>query len=138
MSADAEFAVTVVSGLPVVTAPPEIDNTHGGALRAALLSAIDGGHATVVVDMGDTAFCDTAGLNVLVRWHQRLSAEGGELRLVMRDACLVRLFSITGIDRVIPNFATLDDALSELPAIAIRAADAEPEGLAAEPGRGTS
>jgi anti-anti-sigma factor len=134
MPADAGFAVTVMSGLPVVLAPDEIDSTNGGALRAALLAATGRGHATVVVDLGETAFCDTAGLNVLVRWHQRLTAEGGELRLVMRDGCLVRLFSITGIERVIPTFATLDEALSELPAIAIRAA-AEPTGLAGEPGR---
>ena len=33
---------------------------------------------------------------------------------------LLRLFSITGVDHVIPSFTTLDEALSELPAIAIR------------------
>jgi anti-sigma B factor antagonist len=138
MSADAAFAVTVISGLPVVTTPKEIDISNGDALRAALLATAEAGHATVVVDMADTALCDTAGLSALVRWHQRLTAEGGELRLVMRDPSLIRLFLITGIDRVIPVFAALEDALSELPAIAIRAAPAEPSGLAAGPGRSAS
>jgi anti-sigma B factor antagonist len=135
MSVDDALAVTVTSGLPVITTPKEIDISNGDPLRAALLAAVEAGHATVVVDMAETALCDTAGLSVLVRCHQRLTAEGGELRLVMRDPSLIRLFSITGIDRMIPVFAMLEDALSELPAIAIRAAPAESTGLAADPGR---
>jgi anti-sigma B factor antagonist len=114
------FPVTVISGLPVVSAPAEIDIANAGSLRAALQSAAGRGHATIVVDMSETAFCDTAGLQVLVLAHRRAAAEGGELRLVVRAASLLRLFSLTGVDRVIANFATLDAAVSELPAVAIR------------------
>jgi anti-anti-sigma factor len=116
----AGFPVTTISGLPVVRGPAEIDIANAGQLRAALLAAAAQGHATIVVDLGETAFCDTAGLQVLVLAHRRAAAEGGELRLVVRSATLLRLFSITGVDHVIPSFTTLDEALSELPAIAIR------------------
>jgi anti-anti-sigma factor len=120
MSVPAGFPVRSMSGLPVVKAPAEIDIANAGMLRAALMSAAGYGHATVVVDLSETAFCDTAGLQVLVLAHRRALAEGGELRLVVRAVPLLRLFSLTGIDHVIPNFATLDEAISELPAIAIR------------------
>ena len=120
MSAPAEFSVATISGLPVVSGPAEIDISNAGQLRAALLAAAGQGHVTIVVDLSETAFCDTAGLQVLVLAHRRAAAEGGELRLVVRAATLLRLFSLTGVDHVIPSFATLDQAISELPAIAIR------------------
>ena len=102
MSASAGFSVAMVSGLPVVRGSEEIDIANAGQLRAALLAAAAQGHATIVVDLGETAFCDTAGLQVLVLAHRRAAAEGGELRLVVRAATLLRLFSITGVDQVIP------------------------------------
>jgi anti-anti-sigma factor len=120
MSAPAGFSVATISGLPVVRGPAEIDITNAGQLRAALLAAEGQGHVTIVVDLGETAFCDTAGLQVLVLAHRRAVAEGGELRLVVRAATLLRLFSLTGVDHVIPSFATVGQAVSELPAIAIR------------------
>ena len=120
MSAPAGCPVATISGLPVVRGPSEIDITNAGQLRGALLAAAGQGHVTIVVDLGETVFCDTAGLQVLVLAHRRAVAEGGELRLVVRAVTLLRLFSITGVDHVIPNFATVDQAVSKLPAIAIR------------------
>jgi anti-sigma B factor antagonist len=120
MSAPAGCPVATISGLPVVRGPAEIDITNAGLLRAALLAAAGEGHVTIVVDLSETVFCDTAGLQVLVLAHRRALAEGGELRLVVRSATLLRLFSLTGVDHVIPSFATVDQAVSKLPAIAIR------------------
>jgi len=70
----------------------------------------------VVVDMTRTHACDTAGLHVLVRAHRRALAHGGELRLVAPRPDVRRLFAITGLDRVIRQFASLDEALAHTPA----------------------
>jgi anti-anti-sigma factor len=122
MSAPAGFPVATVSGVPVVRGPAEIDIANAGQLRAALLAAAGEGHATIVADLSQTAFCDTAGLQVLVLAHRRVLAEGGGLRLVVRAATLLQLLRLTGVDDVIPSFATLGQALSELPAATIRPA----------------
>ena len=129
MSAPAGFPVATISGLPVVRGPAEIDIANAGQLRAALLAAAAQGHATIVVDLTETSFCDTSGLQVLVLAHRRAAAEGGELRLVVRSATLQRLFSLTGVDHVIPNFTTLDQAVGELPAVAIRPRRSDVTGL---------
>jgi anti-anti-sigma factor len=125
----AGFPVTTISGMPVVRGPAEIDIANAGQLRAALLAAAAQGHATIVVDLTETSFCDTSGLQVLVLAHRRAAAEGGELRLVVRAATLLRLFSITGVDHVIPNITTLDQAVSEVPAVAIRPGRSDVTGL---------
>ena len=52
----------MVNGVLVVTAPAEIDVTAAEQLRAVILRAAARGHATVVVDMSRTRFCNSAGL----------------------------------------------------------------------------
>jgi anti-anti-sigma factor len=107
---EASFPVEVASGVPVVTAPEEIDITNAAGLRAALFEAAAHGSRTLVVDMAQTQFCDSTGLNLLVRAHQRAQAEGGELLLVIRAAAVVRIFAVTGIDHLIPTFPNREQA----------------------------
>jgi anti-anti-sigma factor len=114
---EASFPVQVVSGVPVVTAPEEIDITNAAGLRAALLEAAAHGSRTLVVDMAQTQFCDSAGLNVLVRAHKRAQADGGELLLVICTAAVLRIFAVTGIDHLIPSFPNLEQALAPTPAV---------------------
>ena len=113
---EASFPVAMVHGVPVVAAPEEIDITNAAALRAALLEAAAHGTRTLVVNMSQTQFCDSAGLHVLVRAHHRAQAEGREVRLVIRGAPVRRIFAVTGIDRLIPSFPSLEQALPQPPA----------------------
>jgi anti-sigma B factor antagonist len=109
---DGRFPVELVSGVPVVAVPEEIDITSAPQLRSTLLQAAAEGHGTLVADMTRTRFCDSSGLHALLTAHKRAQAEGGELRLVIPGAAVLRVLAITGIDRMIPNFTSLDDALA--------------------------
>ena len=106
------FPVQLVSGVPVVAAPEEIDITNAPELRSALLKAAADGHGTLVADMTRTRFCDSSGLHALMAAHKHAQAEGGELRLVIPGTAILRIFAITAIDRIIPNFTSLDQALA--------------------------
>jgi anti-sigma B factor antagonist len=109
---DARFPVEMVSGVPVVVAPEEIDITNADGFRAALLEAAAHGPGRLVVDMSRTQFCDTAGIHALVAAHKRAEAGRGDIRLVITGAAVLRIFAITGLDSVIPRFASLEDALA--------------------------
>jgi anti-sigma B factor antagonist len=109
---DGRFPVQLVSGVPVVSAPEEIDITNAPELRSALLEAAADGPGRLVADMTRTRFCDSSGLHTLLATHKRAQAEGGELLLVMPNAAVLRVFAVTGIDRMIPNFTSLEDALA--------------------------
>jgi anti-sigma B factor antagonist len=117
---DAWFPVEVVRGVPVVSAPEEIDITNADVLRMALLESAAHGRGTFVVDLTRTRFCDTAGLHALVSAHKRAQAEGGEVLLVMPGPAVLRIFAVTGLDRVFPGFTTLEEALAQVPGIAGR------------------
>ena len=112
---DTQFPCEMVSGVPVVVTPEEVDITNADGLRAALLESSGHGHGRVVVDMSRTQFCDTAGLHALVSVHKQALAGGGEVRLVISGAVVQRIFALTGLDQVIPNFTSLQEALSRTP-----------------------
>ena len=109
---DGRLPIELVSGVPVVAAPEEIDITNAPDLRSALLRAAADGHGTLVADLTWTRFCDSSGLHTLLAAHKRARAEGGELLLVIPSTTVLRVFAITAIDRMIPNFTSLDDALA--------------------------
>ena len=109
----------MINGVAVVTAPAEIDLATAEQLRTVLLDAGSHGHATVVLDMTRTRYCDCSGLSVLVRAHRRAVAEGGDLRLVLpADGAVVRVVTLTGLYRFILCFGRLDQALASGPAAA--------------------
>jgi anti-sigma B factor antagonist len=111
----------MAGGVPVITTPAEIDSTTAGELRAILDQWHARGHTTVVVDLTGTVFCDSAGLRELVWAHKRAMTGGGGLRLVTAaEGTLLRIFTVTGLDGVIPRFAAVKQALAQPPAAAAR------------------
>ena len=111
MSDNGTFPVGV-AGVPVVTAPEELDITNAPHLESALAEAAAKGHGSFVVDMSQTRFCDSAGLHVLLAAHKRAQAGGGGLVLAIGGKAVLRLFEITGAVTVVPCFASLEEALA--------------------------
>jgi anti-sigma B factor antagonist len=110
---DSGFSVEMVRGVPVVTAPEEVDITNAAGFRAALLEAAAHGYGPLVVDMTRTQFCDTAGLHALVGAHKRARPEGAGVLLVTTSAAVLRILAITGLDQVIPHLTSLEEALEQ-------------------------
>ena len=107
----------MINGVAVVSAPGEIDIVNAEQLRVVLREAGRLGHATVVVDMTGTRFCDSEGFSVLVWAHKWALAEGGGLRLVIpAGSPVLRVFRVTGLGGFIPRFGSLEQALCPEPA----------------------
>jgi anti-sigma B factor antagonist len=125
---DVRFQVEMIKGVPVLTAPEEIDITNAGQLETALLEAARHGPGGFVVDLTQTQFCDTSGLHALVGARKRARAGGGDLLLVTPGAGVLRIFAITGLDRVFLSSATLEEALTQLPTAGAPPDDLSPPG----------
>jgi anti-sigma B factor antagonist len=109
---ETSFPVELIEGVPVVTAPEEVDLANAALLQKALAEAAGPGQVLVVVDMSRTRFCDSAGLNALVAADRRARAEGGEVRLVVTGESVIRIFELTGVARVVPVYGSLEEALT--------------------------
>ena len=110
---DGRFPVEMVDGVPVVATPEEIDITNAPELGSVLLEAAAHGHGTLVADLSRTEFCDSSGLHALLAAHKRATAAGGDMLLVIPGNAVLRVFTITGVDRIIPNFTSLEEALAQ-------------------------
>jgi anti-sigma B factor antagonist len=95
--------------MPVVAVDGEIDLAVAPALRQRLDRLIAEGVDTVVVDLSEATFIDSVGLGVLVNALDRCRQEGGELYLVVTEPRIMKVLEITGLVKVFPLFASLDE-----------------------------
>jgi anti-anti-sigma factor len=107
------FPVTWLGEAAVITLPEEIDIANSEQVREELLSLLNRGPAVLIVDMAETTFCDSAGVNALVRAHKRATANGAEIRLVVTSLGVQRVLAITGVDRLIPVYPSMTASLAE-------------------------
>lgn len=80
-----------------VTVRGEIDLDTVGLLRTALLQAMasyDG--AGVTLDLSDVSFCDSSGLNALLRARQHALCEHRRLTITAAGPQVTRLLELTG------------------------------------------
>ncbi|MFD7447000.1 STAS domain-containing protein [Streptomyces sp. NPDC059909] len=111
------FGVEVRPGpapdIVVVAVTGELDHDTAEPLRAALDESIAGGARRLLVDCSGLLFCDSTGLNVLLR--ARLAAQEADARveLAALRPQVARMFAITGAGAVFPRYASLSEALAE-------------------------
>lgn len=82
----------------VIRLSGEMDITRVSEVRAQLLEAVtrDGGPAETTVDLSGLTFCDSAGLNVLLRARLQAVESGHVLRLAAPNHQMLRLLEVTG------------------------------------------
>jgi anti-sigma B factor antagonist len=66
--------------------------------------------------MTRTRFCDSAGLHALLGAHKRARAEGRQVRLAVTGPQIRRILALTALDRLLPVYTSLDQALAHPPA----------------------
>lgn len=99
-------------GLTLVDVGGEIDVYTAPLLRDRLDDLIAAGGNHLVVDLQDVTFMDSTALGVLVGRLKLVRAQGGSLRLVSNQDRVLKVFAITGLDKVFQIFATVDEALA--------------------------
>ena len=108
--------VRILRGVPVVTAPTEIDITNAAQRGTALLRATARPGTDLVIGMTRTRFCDSAGLHALLGAHRRARAEGRHVKLAVTGAQVRRLLALMAPGPPDPVYASLDQALNRPPA----------------------
>jgi anti-sigma B factor antagonist len=94
----------------VVSLRGEIDVYTSPMFKKDLVEAIDGGCRHIVVDMEGVEFIDSSGLGVLVSGLRRVKELDGWVHIVCSREPVLRVFKITGLDRVFPIHTTLAEA----------------------------
>jgi anti-sigma B factor antagonist len=126
----------------VATLPVEIDIANADQVREDLLTVLNRGPAMLIVDLAKTTFCDSAGVNALVRAYKRAEASGARMQLVVSAPTVQRVLAITGVDQLIGTCPSVAAALAaadqpapgEPPHPGYATTQTDPEGWVAQPG----
>lgn len=95
----------------IVAVRGEVDLYTSPQLRSAIDRLVEDGAVRVLVDLSGVSFMDSSGLGVLVGSLKRSRERGGDLALACGEGPVLRVLTITGLDRVFPIHASVTDAL---------------------------
>lgn len=99
----------------VAELPDEIDLANCAAIGIQLLAALDRGVSGLILDMTGTSFCDSSGLNAIIRTHRHARARGAWLRLAVSSRQVRKILAVTSLDTVLPVHASVDEARAAVP-----------------------
>ena len=116
----------------VVTLPEQIDVSSSGLIREQLLAIINRGATALIADMTATISCDHSGADAVVRACRRAAASGTKVRLVVTAQIVRRVLAISGLDRLVSIYPSLEAAM----AAKVPAARTPPAPDGAPPGPG--
>jgi anti-sigma B factor antagonist len=105
-----DLAVRTEGTWTVLDVAGEVDLYTAPSLRDRLVSVIDDGATRALVNLAEVGFMDSSGLGVLVGGLKHAKERGGELALVCVDGPVLKVLTITGLDKVFPIFDTVEAA----------------------------
>jgi anti-sigma B factor antagonist len=97
-------------GFTVIEVGGEIDVYTAPKLRERLISLVESGSHELIVDMESVEFLDSTGLGVLVGGLKRVRAHDGWIDLVCTQSRILRIFRITGLNKVFSIYDTVAEA----------------------------
>lgn len=109
---DLAISTTERQGGTVVAVGGEIDVYTAPLLRDALDQQIAAGRTRLVVDLDGVDFLDSTGLGVLVGRLKLVRNQSGTLAIVCGRERILKVFRITGLDKVFTIVASVDEALA--------------------------
>src|SRR4051794_26609003 len=101
------------AGASVVDVSGEIDVYTSPKLRERLVGLVNEGSTNIVVNLAGVDFIDSTGLGVLVGALKRIRSRGGSLSLVCSEDGLLRVFTITGLEKVFMIYPSVEAAVTE-------------------------
>jgi anti-sigma B factor antagonist len=97
-------------GVSIIRVEGDLDLSTVAAFDAELERRLDGGK--IVVELEGCTFIDSSALRALVRAQKRIHESGGTLALVAPTQPARRVLQIATLDRFVPVFGTVDDAVT--------------------------
>lgn len=101
-------------GRAVLEVDGELDLFSAPVLRDALIRLAGEGQHHLVVELSGLKFMDSSGLGVLIGGAKRATAGGGALCVAGASDRVVKVLRVTGLMRVMPAFAGLEEAFAWL------------------------
>jgi anti-sigma B factor antagonist len=100
-------------GWTVIDVRGDLDVYTSPTLRHLILDCINRGDSRIVVDLEHVDFLDSAGASVMVSALRQATNRNGTLALVQPGDQARRMLRLTDLDKVLPTFTSVEDAVNE-------------------------
>jgi anti-anti-sigma factor len=100
-------------GVAVVSIGGEIDLSTAAAFEAAIAGALDDDPPVLVIELSEVSFMASVGLRILAATQEKVS-ESVQVAIVANNPATSRPMQLTGLDKVLSLYPTLDDALTAM------------------------
>jgi len=107
---DLQITTHTVEPFDVIEIGGEVDVYTAPRLREAIVAVVEAGRHRLIIDVQQVEFLDSTGLGVLVGALKRVRADGGSLDIVCTQERILKIFEITGLDKVFGLHASVDEA----------------------------
>lgn len=97
---DLEITPRMAGNILILHLEGELDTYNCGQLRSVVVEQVEQGHNQIIVDMTAVEYIDSTGLGSLVGGLKRVSERGGSMRIICDNPQILKVFEITGLDRV--------------------------------------
>lgn len=91
-----------------------VDSTNVEDFFALINSIFKKGVKRVILDMENTSYLSSGGISVIVDAYKKAEKEGGGLVVARASDMVADLFRVAQIEKIIPLFSTLEEALQAL------------------------
>jgi anti-sigma B factor antagonist len=100
-------------GVAVVSIGGEVDLSTAPAFEAAITGALDDDPPVLVIELSEVSFMASVGLRILAATQEKVS-ESVQVAIVANNPATSRPMQLTGLDKVLSLYPTLDDALTAM------------------------
>lgn len=90
----------------------DLDLSAVANVRSAFHEALNDGWNSVLVDLGEVAFVDSAALGILIGLNRRCSESGGACVLVNPQPAVSRILTLSGLDVLLSVAGDIETAAS--------------------------
>lgn len=97
-------------GVCTMSLSGEVDVYTAPRLKESLVEQVESGCTRIIVDLDGVGFIDSSGLGVLVGGLRRAKERDGTIRLVCTRDNILKIFRITGLDKVFAIFENAEEA----------------------------
>ena len=99
--------------VPVLRLEGEIDVSNVGEIRTRMRELVTNQQHALIVDLTPTSYLDSAGINLLFATGEQMRGRQQQLHVVLSESSpLMRMVSLTGLDKSLPTHSTLERALA--------------------------
>jgi anti-sigma B factor antagonist len=101
---------SIESEPPVIELEGEVDVYTAPQLKQQMINLLESGAKELIVDLTKVDYLDSTALGVLIGGLKRMREREGNMVLVCPSPRILRVFEITGLDKIFEIYHSLEDA----------------------------